>query len=43
MMVADAIVMLMVSSKPLVLIEQPCTHPVQIHGMCGVCGADLTK
>ncbi|KAL1412134.1 CTD phosphatase Fcp1 [Vanrija albida] len=29
--------------KPLLHVEQPCTHPVQIHGMCGVCGKDLTN
>ncbi|WVQ72959.1 hypothetical protein IAR50_002521 [Cryptococcus sp. DSM 104548] len=23
-------------------IQQACSHPVQLHGMCGVCGADLT-
>ncbi|GMK53590.1 hypothetical protein CspeluHIS016_0101760 [Cutaneotrichosporon spelunceum] len=31
------------ASKPVVRIEQPCTHPVQFNGMCGVCGADLTN
>jgi RNA polymerase II subunit A-like phosphatase len=30
-------------SKPVVRIEQPCTHPVQFNGMCGVCGANITK
>ncbi|CAK9780438.1 hypothetical protein CC85DRAFT_311092 [Cutaneotrichosporon oleaginosum] len=29
------------ASKPIVKIEQPCTHPVQFNGMCGLCGANL--
>ncbi|WWD03440.1 hypothetical protein V865_001492 [Kwoniella europaea PYCC6329] len=31
------------SSQPLLNVHQPCSHPVQLHGMCGVCGADLTE
>ncbi|KAL7418267.1 CTD phosphatase Fcp1 [Cryptotrichosporon argae] len=30
------------ASKPVVRVAEPCTHPVQLHGMCGICGADLT-
>nr|XP_019044358.1 hypothetical protein I302_07642 [Kwoniella bestiolae CBS 10118]OCF23288.1 hypothetical protein I302_07642 [Kwoniella bestiolae CBS 10118] len=30
------------SSQPLLNVHQPCSHPVQLHGMCGICGADLT-
>ncbi|OCF39097.1 hypothetical protein I317_07121 [Kwoniella heveanensis CBS 569] len=30
------------ASRPLLNVSQPCSHPVQLHGMCGVCGADLT-
>ena len=26
----------------MVWVQQPCSHPVQLHGMCGICGADLT-
>nr|XP_019010141.1 uncharacterized protein I206_04609 [Kwoniella pini CBS 10737]OCF48922.1 hypothetical protein I206_04609 [Kwoniella pini CBS 10737] len=29
-------------NQPLINIAQPCSHPVQLHGMCGICGADLT-
>jgi len=29
--------------KPVVWLKQPCTHPVQLHGLCGICGADLTS
>ncbi|EIN13841.1 hypothetical protein PUNSTDRAFT_95201 [Punctularia strigosozonata HHB-11173 SS5] len=28
--------------KPVVAIVEPCTHGVQIHGMCGLCGKDMT-
>ncbi|WVQ84864.1 hypothetical protein IAT38_007027 [Cryptococcus sp. DSM 104549] len=31
------------ADRPLVTIQQACSHPVQLHGMCGVCGADLTE
>ncbi|WWC71830.1 uncharacterized protein I206_105789 [Kwoniella pini CBS 10737] len=30
-------------NQPLINIAQPCSHPVQLHGMCGICGADLTE
>ncbi|KAJ3123800.1 Carboxy-terminal domain (CTD) phosphatase [Nowakowskiella sp. JEL0407] len=29
------------SSEPIATIKEPCSHPVQIRGMCGICGADL--
>ncbi|KAK4683531.1 RNA polymerase II subunit A C-terminal domain phosphatase, partial [Tremellales sp. Uapishka_1] len=29
--------------KPVLYVQQPCTHPVQIHGLCGICGADITE
>ncbi|ORX40742.1 hypothetical protein BD324DRAFT_611918 [Kockovaella imperatae] len=29
-------------SKIALWLEQSCSHPVQLHGMCGVCGRDLT-
>ncbi|BEJ13915.1 hypothetical protein CspHIS471_0310890 [Cutaneotrichosporon sp. HIS471] len=32
-----------VKRKPVVRIEQPCTHPVQFNGMCGICGANITN
>jgi RNA polymerase II subunit A-like phosphatase len=28
--------------RTIIHVQQPCSHPVQLHGMCGVCGADLT-
>jgi len=28
--------------KPVVWVQKPCSHPVQLRGMCGICGADLT-
>ncbi|WVF73129.1 hypothetical protein IAT40_007948 [Kwoniella sp. CBS 6097] len=31
------------ASRPLLNVSQPCSHPVQLHGMCGICGADLTE
>jgi RNA polymerase II subunit A-like phosphatase len=31
------------SRKPVMWLKEPCTHPVQLHGLCGVCGADLTS
>ncbi|WWC91528.1 uncharacterized protein L201_006474 [Kwoniella dendrophila CBS 6074] len=31
------------SNQPLLNVSQPCSHPVQLHGMCGICGADLTE
>ncbi|WVR07840.1 hypothetical protein IAU60_004883 [Kwoniella sp. DSM 27419] len=31
------------ASQPLLTVAQPCSHPVQLHGMCGICGADLTE
>ncbi|WWD19477.1 hypothetical protein CI109_103937 [Kwoniella shandongensis] len=31
------------ASRPLLNVQQPCSHPVQLHGMCGICGADLTE
>ncbi|ORY28173.1 hypothetical protein BCR39DRAFT_535875 [Naematelia encephala] len=31
------------ASRPLIIIQQPCSHPVQLHGMCGICGRDLTE
>ncbi|KAK8853067.1 hypothetical protein IAR55_003768 [Kwoniella newhampshirensis] len=31
------------AGRPLLNIQQPCSHPVQLHGMCGICGADLTE
>ncbi|ODO10328.1 hypothetical protein I350_02557 [Cryptococcus amylolentus CBS 6273] len=30
------------ASNIVLSIQQACSHPVQLHGMCGVCGADLT-
>lgn len=30
-------------SQVIVTVQQACSHPVQLHGMCGVCGADLTE
>jgi RNA polymerase II subunit A C-terminal domain phosphatase len=30
-------------AKPVVAIAEPCTHGVQIHGMCGLCGKDMTE
>lgn len=31
------------SRRPVVWLQQACTHPVQLHGLCGICGADLTS
>ncbi|WRT70407.1 uncharacterized protein IL334_007405 [Kwoniella shivajii] len=31
------------AGQPLLNVFQPCSHPVQLHGMCGICGADLTE
>ncbi|WVO12433.1 hypothetical protein L204_100032 [Cryptococcus depauperatus] len=31
------------SDRPLLTVRQPCSHPVQLHGMCGLCGADLIE
>ncbi|AFR96852.2 RNA polymerase II subunit A domain phosphatase [Cryptococcus neoformans C23] len=31
------------ASQVIVTVQQACSHPVQLHGMCGVCGADLTE
>ena len=28
--------------KRVVWIQQSCSHPVQLHGLCGICGEDLT-
>lgn len=30
-------------SQVIVTVQQACSHPVQLHGMCGICGADLTE
>lgn len=30
------------SSRPLLLIKEPCTHSVQWQGQCAICGSDLT-
>ncbi|KAM0788799.1 hypothetical protein ACM66B_002887 [Microbotryomycetes sp. NB124-2] len=29
-------------SHPVVHIKEPCTHDVQLHGLCALCGKDLT-
>ncbi|KAK4056613.1 CTD phosphatase Fcp1 [Microbotryomycetes sp. JL221] len=29
-------------SRPVVHIQEPCTHDVQLHGLCALCGKDLT-
>lgn len=29
--------------EAIVFVQQPCTHPVQLHGMCGVCGKELAE
>lgn len=29
-------------SHPFIHIQEPCTHDVQLHGMCALCGKDLT-
>lgn len=31
------------ASQIIVTVQQACSHPVQLHGLCGVCGADLTE
>lgn len=31
-----------VHSSPIVYILEPCTHDVQLHGLCALCGKDLT-
>ncbi|KAF7436339.1 Carboxy-terminal domain (CTD) phosphatase [Pleurotus ostreatus] len=28
--------------KPVVLVNEPCTHGIQIGGLCGLCGKDMT-
>jgi RNA polymerase II subunit A-like phosphatase len=28
--------------KPVVLVTEPCKHGVQIGGLCGLCGKDMT-
>lgn len=30
-------------SRPVVYVQQACTHPVQLHGLCGICGKELTE
>lgn len=29
-------------NKPVLHIKEPCTHSVQWHGQCAICGSDLT-
>lgn len=29
--------------KPVVLVTEPCKHGVQIGGLCGLCGKDMTE
>lgn len=29
--------------KPVVLVNEPCTHGIQIGGLCGLCGKDMTE
>lgn len=29
------------TSRTVLHVQQPCSHPVQLHGMCGICGKDL--
>lgn len=31
------------SNNPIVYISEPCTHDVQLHGLCALCGKDLTQ
>nr|XP_018260686.1 uncharacterized protein I303_06401 [Kwoniella dejecticola CBS 10117]OBR82844.1 hypothetical protein I303_06401 [Kwoniella dejecticola CBS 10117] len=31
------------ANQTLINVVQPCSHPVRLHGMCGICGADLTE
>jgi RNA polymerase II subunit A C-terminal domain phosphatase len=29
--------------KPVILVTEPCKHGVQIGGLCGLCGKDMTE
>ncbi|KAL8292868.1 hypothetical protein RQP46_000562 [Phenoliferia psychrophenolica] len=31
------------NSAVVVVIQEPCTHDVQLHGLCALCGKDLTR
>lgn len=30
------------SRRPIVKVQEPCTHDVQLNGLCAICGKDLT-
>ncbi|KAJ8514480.1 hypothetical protein ONZ45_g7970 [Pleurotus djamor] len=40
--VGDVISPRKAKDKPVVLVNEPCTHGIQIGGLCGVCGKDMT-
>ncbi|KAM0746406.1 hypothetical protein T439DRAFT_329851 [Meredithblackwellia eburnea MCA 4105] len=31
------------NEKPILTLLEPCTHDVQLHGLCALCGKDLTR
>ena len=31
------------SNRPVVSIEEPCTHGMQFNGLCALCGKDMTQ
>lgn len=35
--------MRLIVSRPVIYVQQPCTHPVQLHGLCGICGKELNE
>jgi RNA polymerase II subunit A-like phosphatase len=40
---SNYMLLVLMCRKPVLWLRQPCTHPVQLHGLCGICGADLTS
>ncbi|KIM70352.1 hypothetical protein SCLCIDRAFT_101744 [Scleroderma citrinum Foug A] len=40
--VGDEITLQRAKAKPVVIISEPCKHGVQVGGLCGLCGKDMT-